>query len=228
MPAIAATFRLDQATRFYRAPMGKKVAMAVSGLVLFGFVVGHMLGNLQIYLGRARINAYAHSLREIPVLLWGIRALLFVCVVVHIISAVQLTALKMEARPTRYARHEPVVSSYASRTMMWSGPILLAFIIYHLLHLTFGTVHPNFIELDVFDNVINGFRVVPASIAYIIGMVALGLHLRHGIWSMFQSVGISHPRYTPWLKAFATVMTAIIVVGNISIPVSVMAGFIHE
>jgi succinate dehydrogenase / fumarate reductase cytochrome b subunit len=228
MAAITADTRLDQAARVMRAPIGKKAAMAVSGLVLFGFVVAHLLGNLQIYLGRARLNAYARGLREIPVALWTLRILLMAAVVVHVVSALQLTQLKKEARPVPYGRYEPTVSSYGSRTMIVSGLILVVFIIYHLLHFTFGTVHPNFVELDAFDNVVNGFKVTPAALAYIVAMICLGLHLRHGIWSLFQSLGFSHPRYTPMLKKFATAMTVFIVGGNISIPVSVMLGFIHN
>jgi succinate dehydrogenase / fumarate reductase cytochrome b subunit len=216
-------FALDnRAFRFYQASIGKKVVMALTGIVLFGFVVGHLLGNLQIYLGRERLNNYATALHGTPSLLWAIRVLLLCCLALHIIASIQLTKLKQDARPIGYIKRKDVQASYASRTMMWSGPIILAFVIYHLMDFTFGTVHPKFQELDVYANVIYGFRRVPVAAAYIVAMVLLGMHLYHGLWSMFQSLGVNHPRYTPIFKRFAAIATAFIVIGNISIPVAVM------
>jgi succinate dehydrogenase / fumarate reductase cytochrome b subunit len=213
---------------FWRTTIGKKAVMAVTGVILFGFVVGHLLGNLQIYEGPEQLNAYAATLRAHPALLYGTRILLLISVILHIWAAVQLWALHRTARPIGYVKKASINSTYASRTMYWSGPIVLAFIIFHLLHFTFGTIHPGgpFVEGDVYNNVVTGFQVWPVSLFYIIAMVLLCLHLYHGLWSMFQSLGINHPKYTPWLRGFAKVFAILIALGNISIPVAVLAGFI--
>lgn len=226
MSAIAVESHLSRAARFYQASIGKKAIMAATGAVLFGFVVGHLIGNLQIYEGPGKINQYSELLRSVPSLLWGTRILLLVCVILHIVASIQLTRLKRQARPIAYIRRKDVKATYASRTMMWSGPIIAAFVVYHLLDFTFGVVNPRFQAGDVYSNVVYGFRRAPVSIAYIVAMVMLGMHLYHGLWSMFQSVGIHHPRYTPWFKRFAAVMTAFIVIGNISIPIAVMTGVV--
>jgi succinate dehydrogenase / fumarate reductase, cytochrome b subunit len=211
---------------FYDSVIGKKVVMAVTGLILFGFVVVHMLGNLQIYLGPQAINRYAELLRVSPGLLWGARLVLLGAVGLHILTALQLAKRKMDARPQGYQKYTPTTSSYASRTMLWSGPILAAFIVYHLLHLTVGSAHGDFREMQVYHNVVSGFRVIPVSIAYIVAMAALGIHMHHGVWSLFQSLGVAHPRYTPLLKRFAAAAAVVVVAGNISIPVSVMLGIL--
>jgi succinate dehydrogenase / fumarate reductase cytochrome b subunit len=226
MSSIAVDSRVDRTARFYNSTIGKKAIMAVTGLILFGFVIGHLAGNLQIYEGPEVMNRYAVFLRSMPAVLWGARIVLLLSVILHIVAAIQLAALKNEARPVSYVKKNNAHSSYASRTMYWSGPILAAFIIYHLLHFTFGTVHPDFQELHPYENVVNGFRVIPVSIAYIVAMILLGMHLYHGAWSMFQSVGLSHPKYTPMLKRFAALAATLIVIGNISIPISVMAGIV--
>jgi len=227
MSATAAQAHLVRAARFYEATIGKKVVMAVTGVILFGFVVGHLIGNLQIFLGREKIDAYGEFLHSKPSLLWTARSVLLLAVGLHIIASIQLAGLKSKARPVGYVKKASVGSTYASRTMMWSGPIILAFVIYHLLHFTFGTVLPEFQEGHVYDNMVSGFRRIPVSIAYIVAMALLGTHLYHGIWSMFQSVGVAHPRYTRVIKIFAAAATIFIVVGNISIPVAVMTGIVH-
>jgi succinate dehydrogenase / fumarate reductase cytochrome b subunit len=211
---------------FFDEYIGKKVVMAVSGLVLFGFVVGHLLGNLQVFLGPEVLNAYGEFLRENPGLLWGTRFAVLAAVVAHIWAAVTLTSARRAARPTPYQRWEARDSSYASRTMMISGPLLAAYIVYHLLHLTLGTVHPNFEEGNVYGNLVAGLSNPLVAVVYIVAMVMLGLHLRHGIWSMFQSVGFSHPVHTPRLKALAVLVAAAIVIGYISIPLAIFAGII--
>ena len=205
---------------FLATTIGKKVVMAATGMILFGFVTGHMLGNLQIYLGPDKLNAYAHFLQSNLGLLWGARTVLLLSVVLHISMAIQLAALKSRARPIAYQKKANAGSSYASRTMLWSGPIIFAFIVYHLLHFTIGSAHPDFREGSVYHNVVSGFQQPLVSIAYIVAMLLLGIHLHHGVWSMFQSIGVSHPRYTPMLKRFALIATIGIVAGNISIPLS--------
>jgi succinate dehydrogenase / fumarate reductase cytochrome b subunit len=214
--------------RFWQTTIGKKAIMAVTGVILFGFVVGHLLGNLQVYLGPEKLNHYAATLRSLPALLWGTRILLLVSVFLHIWSSYELWLLQREARPIGYVKKVNAHSTYASRTMMWSGPIILAFVIFHLLHLTFGAVHPGgpFDPHDVYNNVVTGFRVWPVSLFYIVAMIMLCYHLYHGLWSMFQSLGISHPVYTPWIKLFAKIFAILIAIGNISIPVAILAGFI--
>jgi succinate dehydrogenase / fumarate reductase cytochrome b subunit len=162
-----------------------------------------------------------------PALLWGVRLTLIVTVLLHIWSSLQLARLKFDARPTGYVKKKATQSSYASRTMYWSGPIILAFVIYHLLDFTFGTVNPNFQEGDVYANVIASFQLIPVSAFYIVAMLLLCMHLYHGLWSMFQSLGFSHPRYTPMLKLGAAVVAILIAAGNISIPVSVLAGLVR-
>ena len=214
--------------RFWQTTIGKKAIMAVTGAILFGFVVAHLLGNLQIFLSPEKINHYSAELRALPILLWGARITLLISVGLHIWSSFQLSLLQREARPIQYIKKANLHSTYASRTMAWSGPIILAFIIFHLLHFTFGAVHPGgpFDERNVYNNVVTGFRVWPVSLFYIIAMIMLCYHLYHGLWSMFQSLGFSHPVYTPWLRRFAKVVAILIAVGNISIPVAVLAGFI--
>jgi succinate dehydrogenase / fumarate reductase cytochrome b subunit len=226
MSAIAVDTRLGRTLRFYQTTIGKKVVMAATGAILFGFLVSHLLGNLQIYVGREQMNHYAIFLRSMPAVLWGARFALLVSVILHIWASIQLASVKNAARPVGYVKKESIASSYASRTMMWSGPIIAAFIVYHLLHFTFGTVHPAFQDLHPYDNVINGFKVIWVSIAYIVAMLLLGMHLYHGLWSMFQSVGATSPRYNPLLKRFAAGATAFIVLGNISIPIAVMTGLV--
>ncbi len=224
---------ISRAVRFYEAPIGKKAVMAVTGVILLGYVIGHLIGNLQIYSGNPdQINNYAAFLHNpanvVP--LWAIRLLLLAAVVAHITASVQLWLQNREARPVRYVKKDDVPSSYAARTMIWSGPIIAAFVVFHILHLTVGTVLPLHEVAanapDVRYNVIKGFQNPWISGFYILAMILLCMHLYHGIWSMFQSVGLSHPRYTPWLKKGSAVVAILIAIGNISIPVAVLAGFL--
>jgi len=213
---------------FFRSSIGKKVVMAASGAILFGFVIGHMLGNLQVYLGPEAFNGYAEKLRHLPALLWTARAALLVAVTAHIASAYSLTRTSQVARPVGYRQLESRESTYASRTMRWGGVIILLFIVYHLMHFTFGNAHPNFVPGDVFHNFVTGFRSPVVSGFYIVAMLALGLHLYHGVWSMMQTLGLSHPRYDHLRHAFATLVAVAVVLGNVSFPVAVLTGFIHE
>lgn len=207
--------------------------MAVTGLAGFGFVIAHLLGNLQFYLGPETLNEYGAALRRNPGLLLAARLGLLAIVALHVVAAFQLWALNSAARPEGYRTWAPRKSGYAARTMRYTGPLLLLFIVYHLLHLTAGTMHPDFQHgrgglPDVYHNVVTGFSSIPAALAYIIAMAFLGLHLSHGLWSMFQSIGWYHPRYTPMLQKLAVALTILIVLGNISIPVSVLLGFHDE
>ena len=198
--------------------------MAVSGAALFAFVVGHLIGNLQFFEGPEKINAYGRFLRGMPALLWGTRIGLLVMVVLHIWSSIVLAVRKSAARPIGYKRKKAVRSSYASRTMYWSGPIIAAFVIYHLLDFTVGAVNPGFEDGSVYANMVRSFQVPAVAAFYIIAMALLCLHLYHGVWSMFQTLGVQHPRYTPMLRRFAAIASVMIFLGFASIPISVLTG----
>jgi succinate dehydrogenase / fumarate reductase, cytochrome b subunit len=219
---------MPEARGFFGSSIGRKVVMAVTGAVLFGFVVGHLIGNLQVYLGPEAMNAYSAMLRQVfhGAGLWIARAVLLASAVLHIWAATSLTLQSRAARPVGYREQKWRESTYASRTMRWSGVIIFVFVIYHLLHFTIGSVHPSFIEGDVYHNFVAGFRSVPVSLFYIFAMILLGLHLRHGVWSMFQTLGVSHPRYIRMAHVGAWVFAVLVVVGNISFPLAVLAGIV--
>lgn len=222
---------VERAVRLYDSTIGKKAVMAVTGVVLFGFVLAHLVGNLQIFIpansnGLYKIDEYAKMLHSMPAVLWAARLTLLTSVILHIWSSIALARTQNRARPVGYAKKDNAHSSYASRTMMLSGPIIAVFIIYHLLHFTGGQVHPDYQEMSVHQNVVRGFQQIPASLFYILAMTLLGFHLNHGLWSLFQSLGISHPRYTPYLKGFAQVFSFLIVAGNISMPLAILFGLV--
>ncbi|MBI3932705.1 MAG: succinate dehydrogenase cytochrome b subunit [Acidobacteria bacterium] len=213
---------------FFRSSIGKKVVMAVTGLALFGFVVAHMLGNLQVYFGPTKLDEYGAALRRVPALLWSARLGLLAAAALHVWAAWSLTLANRAARPVGYRQRQDHAATYASRTMRWSGVILLLFIVYHLLHFTTGQAHPQFVEGAVNHNFVTGFRVPWVSAFYVLAMLCLGLHMYHGVWSMMQTVGLSHPRYNHLRVAFATFIAALVVAGNISFPVAVLAGLVRE
>jgi succinate dehydrogenase / fumarate reductase cytochrome b subunit len=167
-------------------------------------------------------------LRKLPALLWAARLGLIAAAAGHVWAATSLTLANRAARPVGYRETRFQESSYASRTMRWSGVILLLFIVYHLLHFTIGTVHPSFVEGGVHHNFVTGFQVPLVSGFYILAMLCLGMHMYHGVWSMLQTLGLSHPRYNPLRHAFAAAVAIAVVVGNISMPVAVLAGLIRE
>jgi succinate dehydrogenase / fumarate reductase, cytochrome b subunit len=217
---------MSRALTFYSTSIGKKVVMAITGLILFGFVIGHMLGNLQVFMGAKQMNAYAAMLKANATLLWGVRIVLLVAVILHIVAAVQLTRMSQRSRPEGYHYKDVIQADYAARTMRWSGPIIAVFVIYHLLHFTTGSVHPQFDVHDVYHNVISGFRVWPVSLFYIIAMVALAFHLWHGVWSLFQTLGLINPKSNKIIHRLAAIATLALVTGFISIPMAVLAGLI--
>lgn len=215
---------------FYDTAIGKKAVMAVTGFVLFGFVIVHMLGNLQLYLGPQAINDYAFKLKHTPLLLWGARTLLSVSVVVHIIASTSLYLERARARPKGYRSWRAINSTYAGRTMIWSGPILLCFIVFHLANFTFpgiGFGGHAFSPTNVYANVVTSFSVPWVAAVYIVGQLALGLHLYHGSWSFMQSLGLNHVRYNRPKKLIAQTIAMVVVVANISFPISVLTGVIH-
>jgi len=228
MGTAAVAARENRAVRFWNSTNGKKAVMAVTGAMMFGFVVVHMAGNLQIFEGPDQFNKYAQLLRTLPEALWAARLVLLAAVLLHTLAALQLYLCNRRARPVAYSKKDAIASTYASRTMYWSGPIIFAFVIYHLLHFTLGvTGVPDFIEGDVYHNVVSGFQNPIIGIWYIFAMMLLCLHLRHGVWSLLQSVGVSHPRYTPLFQHASTALAVVIFVGFVSVPVGVLIGWVR-
>ena len=208
--------------------------MALTGAFLFGWIFLHMVGNMKLYFGPEHMNEYAKWLRvmgapAVPnsALLWLIRVALVVAAWLHIQAATELTLMNRRARPVGYREQEYVAATYAARTMRWGGVIILLFVIYHLLHLTFGTVHPSFIENDPYHNVVAGFQVWWVSAFYIVANLTLGLHLYHGLWSMFNSLGLNQKSFNPWKRVFATAFALIITLGNVSFPIAVLIGLVR-
>jgi succinate dehydrogenase / fumarate reductase cytochrome b subunit len=218
--------------RFLRSTLGLKVLMGVTGLILFGFLIGHVSGNLLAFAGqspsgRFKLDDYAVWLREHPGLLWGTRVTLLICVAVHIVTTIRLAKLRGDARPIPYEAKEPHGTTYAARTMFWTGPIVALFVVYHLLHFTWGTVHPDFKHLEVQHNVVRGFQSPLAISIYVVGMLAILLHLAHGIWSVTQTLGVNRPNLEPGLKRVAVLISVLIVGGFLSVPFGVLSGLIR-
>jgi succinate dehydrogenase / fumarate reductase cytochrome b subunit len=212
---------------FYGSTVGKKVLMAVTGILLFGYVVGHMLGNLQIYIGEEQINDYAELLHSNAAFLWSARLVLLFCVGVHIVAAAQLWLRNRASRPVKYRVFRPPAVDYAARTMVWSGPIIALFVVYHILHFTTGQAHADFQHLKPFHNVITAFSDPMVAGIYIVANFLLAVHLYHGVWSFFQTMGWDHPKYGPWRRRFAMLMAGVIGAANISIPLAVLARVVH-
>jgi len=220
---------MERSDTFASSTIGRKAVMAVTGFVLFGFVLVHMIGNLQMFLpDHEAINHYGKFLREFlhGGGIWVARGTLLVAVGAHIWSAWSLTRTNWRSRPIAYKVVTPDASTYASRTMRWGGVILLFFIVYHLLHMTVGSVHPAFVEGDVYRNVVVGFSSWPVSLFYVLAMLCLGLHLRHGLWSMLQTLGVAHPRWDAARRTAATVFAVVVFLGFVSVPLAVLAGVV--
>lgn len=228
----------------YRTSIGKKAIMAATGLLLVGFVFIHMWGNLKVYAGPEAINQYAVDLRYLgePIFgyaqaLWLARLVLLGAVGLHIWAAVSLTLQSRRSRAQGYAekRGTQPAYTYASYTMRWGGVVILLFIIYHLMHFTFGAVgyapnqfmHPEGGEYFVYQNLVAGFQFWPSSLFYMAAMLALGLHMFHGIWSMMQTLGLNNKNWTHIWRGVAALVALAVVIGNISIPIAVLAGIIQ-
>src|SRR6201991_184582 len=186
----------------YSTAVGKKYAMAISGMVLIAYVLLHMIGNLKVYFGASGFDAYSHWLRTVgepalpeQALLWAVRIILLVALAVHLHAAYALTMMNRRARPDAYrSKRDYVAADFASRTMRWTGIIVLLFVIFHLLDLTWGNANSEFVRGDPYDNLVYSLQRVPVAIVYILAMLALGFHLYHGGWSLFQSLGINNPK----------------------------------
>lgn len=211
---------------FYRATVGKKVVVAVSGLVLLVFVVGHLVGNLQIFLGAEALNDYAALLRRTPALLWPARVGLLAALVLHVIASAQLVMANRRARPAPYAVKRDIETTYAARTMAISGPLVLLYVIYHLAMLTFLVTGPGYSHTDVYRNVVQAFQSPTISAVYIAALLLLGLHLYHGLWSMLHTLGVSSPHYRWLRRGLAPVVAVVITAGYLSIPLAVLTGFV--
>ncbi len=207
-----------------------KLTMALSGLVLIGFLLAHLAGNLLVFMGPEVLNAYASGLRNYGMLLWGARLSLLLALIVHIASAVILTKRNRQAKPKAYAKQKSVAATYASRTMMMSGLIILSFVCYHLAHLTFRWTHPEFQQLadfDVYTMLTLSFRSVWVSFFYVLSIVLLMMHLSHGIGSFFQTLGLAHSESTQkFFRALGPVFGFTLALGFISIPTSIFFGWI--
>ena len=213
--------------RFWGSSVGLKLIMAATGVGLSGFVLIHMLGNLQIFQGAESLDTYGHLLHAEPAVLWGARVALLTMVGLHIWSFLVLTGKIWKAQPKTVGHHpKHRNSTWASRSMRISGPLLLAFIVYHILHLTTGTVHPDYHEGSVYANLVSGLKVPVVAGIYVASMALLGLHLWHGTWSLFQTLGADQGRYHSLGRHFATVFTVVVVAGFAIVPIAVASGII--
>jgi succinate dehydrogenase / fumarate reductase, cytochrome b subunit len=228
---------------FYATAVGKKYVMAITGIIGIGFVVVHMIGNLKMYLGVISegdervydIDIYGEFLREllVPIMprtyvLWGLRLVLIAAVLLHIHAAYTLTVMNRKARPVKYqSARDYQVANFASRTMRWTGIIVALFIVWHLADLTWGWANPDFVRGAAYRNIDASLSRIPVAILYIVANIALGIHLFHGTWSLFQSMGWSNPRFNNWRRYLATGIATIVVVGNVSFPVAVLAGIVE-
>jgi succinate dehydrogenase / fumarate reductase cytochrome b subunit len=221
---------------FYRSTVGKKIIMGVTGLIGIAFVILHMVGNLQAFVGSAKLNAYSAALHgPLNELLWIVRIVLIVAVVLHVLMAYQLTLISRAARPIDYKTRTPQVSTLAARTMKWGGVLILLFIILHLLHFTTETIDPAgwrgmtdaVGHRDVYGDIVASFRIWWVAAFYIVVMMVLGLHLFHGAWSSFRSLGYAKPSQHPLKRRLALIVTLVVWLGFTLVPVGVVVGVLR-
>ncbi len=224
---------------YLKSTILSKIVMAGTGVILVLFIFGHMAGNLQIFIGREAFNTYAHFLQSLGELLWLIRIFLLICLVLHIVTAIRLYFLNISTKPAKYQVKAYVNSTLSSRTMIYGGIAIFLFLVYHLLHFTAGVAEPSiyghierygplgiFERHDAYYMVVAGFRSVPISLIYIVGVIFLALHLNHSVQSMFQTLGISGPRFTPWMINCSRSFAIFIATGYILIPLTIMLGIV--
>ncbi len=232
---------MSRISRLYSSTIGKKFIVAVTGIVLLLFLLGHVAGNLKVFTGVNSegvfaIDEYGEFLRTAghPLLpdyfaLWSARIVLLACVVLHVVVVIQLATRNAAARPVKYARSEKVASTWPARLMMVSGLLILGFIVFHILHFTTGTIKlGDFEEGKIHHNLAQSFAIWPVSLGYTLVMLVLGFHLYHGIWSLFQTLGFDNPDRNRMLRATAMVLTVGIVVGFISVPLSFLTGLVPD
>ena len=219
--------------QFYRSLIGKKVIVALTGLVMVAWLLGHMLGNLQIFAGRGAspettlINQYAQMLHDNVALLWIVRLVMLKMIVLHVTTTIQLVRRNKHARPQGYYKKQNVESSFASRSMVFGGLFIFAYIIYHIMHFTVGRVHAEqLIQGDLYSSMINSFQVPAISMVYLLGQLALFFHLFHGVQSTTRTFGVSHPKYIRITTIVGATLASIITIGFASIPIAVLTGVI--
>jgi succinate dehydrogenase / fumarate reductase cytochrome b subunit len=210
--------------------IGKKALLAVSGVILFGFVIVHMLGNLQVFLGPDVYNHYAEAAKSNPAVLWSARGLLLLALITHVVLVVQLYARSLAARPVAYRVKKNIATSYAGATMKYSGPALLLYIVFHLAHFTapgLSLGDHEFSPVDVYGNFVASFQLPWVTLLYVTANLLLGMHLYHGGFSLLQSLGLNHPRYNKRARLGARAFALLVTTGNVAMPLSVLFGLIH-
>jgi len=233
MPAVDISLAQPATTcpGFLDSSVGKKVVMAVTGIVLFGFVTVHMLGNMQAYMGSEPFNHYAELLQTLihGKGIWVFRLVMITAVGLHAWAALTTTLANHAARPVGYRAKMAQAATWASRSMRWTGSILGIFIVFHILHLTTGTIHPGgpFVHGKAYENLVSGLQVGWVAAFYVIAQVCLGFHMWHGVWSLTQTLGWAHPRYDKLRRRFAYVMAIVVAGVNISFPIAILTGIIH-
>lgn len=214
---------MNRLALFWQSSVGKKAVMAVTGLILVAYLITHVVANLLVFGGPERINRYAQLLHASGAALWGARLVLLVAAVLHVVAATQLAIRSRAARPQAYAAgRDPQVSTWAARTIRWGGALILVFLVYHILHFTTGAAHPDFVALNPHHNVSTGFRSPWVAVVYLVAMVAVGLHLYHGVWSSGRSLGLSQPSPRPLHRQLALALAVFVWLGFTAI---VIAGF---
>jgi succinate dehydrogenase / fumarate reductase cytochrome b subunit len=223
----AAPGRPSRLGSIWRSSIGRKALMAVTGLVLFVYVLVHMLANLLAFEGPGPLDRYGERLRVFPTLLWTARGVLLVAALVHVIGGIELWTERRRSRPVGYRDYAPTGSTPAARTMIWSGLLVLGFLVYHLLDLTFGVTNPAFEPGAILHNVVASFSRALAAGFYVVAVVGLGFHLWHGLYSSFSSLGLSNRAFTPGVKRFAAAFGTLLAVGFSAVPLAVLFGLIR-
>lgn len=217
-------------TRFWQSTIGKKIVMAVTGIIGILFVIGHMAGNLQMFYPDAplKMQHYAQLLRISMPALYAVRAVLLLSVLLHAVAAYQLTMIAKKARPEKYQVRKPQVTTLAAKTMRWGGVLLVVFIVFHILHMTLGTVHPQFVHLDPYNNLRIGLANPLIAGFYIVAVAFLGLHLYHGAWAVARTLGVARPSTQPLKRKLSIVIAVVVALGFMAVPIAAMAGLFPE